>query len=72
MNTMQAFFGEYLGVILTLIALALGLTIFIFRHRWFDRGYRKGTPANAERVKRQNPPDEWSKSHHSATGRRPR
>ncbi|MGH8178087.1 MAG: hypothetical protein ACREV5_17670 [Steroidobacter sp.] len=63
MSQMQQFFGEHFTMILALIALAIALTLFVFRKRWFDRGYRKGDAANPERVKRQNPPDEWSKSH---------
>jgi len=40
------------------IALAVYLTIRIFgRRRNFDRGFKKGTAANPQRVKRQNPPD---------------
>jgi hypothetical protein len=64
MAEMQEFFGEHLGVVLALIAIALALTIVVFRRRLFDRGYRKGEAANPERVKSQNPPDEWSRSRH--------
>jgi hypothetical protein len=40
------------------VALAVYLTIRIFsRRRNFDRGFKKGTAANPQRVKRQNPPD---------------
>jgi hypothetical protein len=63
MSTLQAFFGEYLVPVLFLIALALVLTIFIFRKRLFDRGYRKGTAADPRTVRKDNPPDEWSRSH---------
>ncbi len=63
MSTLQAFFGEYLVPVLFLIALALVLTIFIFRKRLFDRGYRKGTAADPRAVRKDNPPDEWSRSH---------
>lgn len=60
---MQEFFSTYFGPVLLLIALALGLTIVVFRKRLFDRGYRKGRAANPSQVKRENPPDEWSRSH---------
>jgi hypothetical protein len=60
---MQEFFGQHFGMIVLLVVLAVALTLFIFRHRWFDRGYRKGSAADEQQVKRENPPDEWSKSH---------
>ncbi len=63
MGTMLDFFGEYFVPTLVLIALALALTIYLFRRRRFDRGYRKGGAANPQRVKRENPPDRWSRSH---------
>ncbi len=63
MGPLIEFFSEYLIPVLFLIAIALGLTIFIFRRRKFDRGYRKGTAANPNEVRKQNPPDEWSRSH---------
>lgn len=63
MGPLIEFFSEYLIPCLILIALALGLTIFMFRRRKFDRGYRKGTAADPNEVRRQNPPDEWSRSH---------
>jgi len=62
MAEMQQFFGEHLSVVLALIALALALTIVVFRRRLFDRGYRKGDAADPDRVKRENPRDEWSRS----------
>ena len=40
-----------------LILLTLALTIYVFRRRWFDRGYKKGEAANPDEVRRQNPPD---------------
>jgi hypothetical protein len=61
MAEMQQFFGENFTIVLALIAIALALTIFVFRRRLFDRGYRKGEAADPTRVKRQNPPDEWSR-----------
>lgn len=63
MEPLIAFFGEYLVPLLLLIAVALALTIYIFRRRKFDRGYSKGSAANPREVRRQNPPDEWSRSH---------
>jgi hypothetical protein len=63
MEPLIAFFGEYLLPLLLLIALAVGLTIYIFRRRKFDRGYRKGSAADPREVRRQNPPDEWSRGH---------
>lgn len=63
MEPLFAFFGDYLVPLLILIAVALVLTIFIFRRRKFDRGYRKGSAADPREVRRQNPPDEWSRSH---------
>lgn len=63
MSTMQEFFSQYFWPAVLLIALAIALTVFVFRKRRFDRGYRKGTAANPEQVRRENPPDEWSKNH---------
>ena len=63
MEPLIAFFGEYLVPLLVLIALAVVLTVYIFRRRKFDRGYRKGSAANPREVRRQNPPDDWSRSH---------
>ncbi len=60
---MSEFFQQYLGAIIALIAVAIALTVFVFRKRLFERGYRKGQAANPEQVKRDNPPDEWSASH---------
>jgi hypothetical protein len=60
---MQEFFQQYFGAVLVLIALAIALTIFVFRKRLFERGYRKGTAADQGQVKRENPPDKWSRSH---------
>lgn len=63
MSTMMNFFGEYFVPTLALIAVAIVLTIYVFRRRRFDRGYRKGGAADPRQVKRENPPDSWSKSH---------
>lgn len=61
MSPLQEFFSQYFGPVLLLIALAIALTIYLFRRRRFDRGYRKGTAANPQAVKRDNPPDKMSK-----------
>jgi hypothetical protein len=63
MGTMMTFFGEYFVPTLLLIALTVGLTIYVFRRRRFDRGYRKGKAADPRQVKRENPPDRWSRTH---------
>ena len=60
---MQEFFQQHLTAVIILIALAIALTVFVFRKRLFERGYRKGEAANPGKVKAQNRPDEWSKSH---------
>jgi hypothetical protein len=59
---MRAFFGQYLGAVLILLAIALALTAVVFRKRLFERGYRKGKAADPAQVKRENPPDQWSRS----------
>lgn len=64
MSSLQTFFSQYFVPVLLLIALAVVLTVYVFRRRRFDRGYRKGTAAHPGAVKRANPPDEWSRSHH--------
>jgi len=60
---MQDFFQQHFAAVVVLIALAVALTIFVFRKRKFERGYRKGEAADPQRVKEQNRPDEWSRSH---------
>lgn len=60
---MQDFFQQHLVAVLVLIALAIALTVLVFRKRLFERGYRKGEAANPQRVKEQNRPDDWSRSH---------
>lgn len=59
---MSDFYSQFLVGGLVLIVLALVLTFVVFRKRWFERGYRKGDAKDPERVKRENPPDEWSRS----------
>lgn len=60
---MQEFFQQYFGPVVVLIVLAVALTIFVFRKRKFERGYRKGVAADPQQVKKENRPDEWSRSH---------
>ncbi|HEX7013062.1 MAG TPA: hypothetical protein VF161_09950 [Steroidobacteraceae bacterium] len=60
---MNEFFQQYLSAIVVLIAVAIALTVVVFRKRLFERGYRKGKAADPEQVKRDNPPDEWTASH---------
>ncbi|HEX7115377.1 MAG TPA: hypothetical protein VF193_09605 [Steroidobacter sp.] len=60
---MNEFFQQYLGAIIVLIAVAIALTVVVFRKRLFERGYRKGKAADPEQVKRDNPPDEWGATH---------
>jgi hypothetical protein len=62
---MRDFFGQYFGTILILLGLALVLTAVVFRKRLFERGTvpRKGKPADVGKIKRENPPDEWSRNH---------
>jgi hypothetical protein len=59
---MRAFFGQYFAAVLILLGLALALTFFVFRKRWFERGYRKGEAKSPSQVKRENPPDRVSES----------
>ena len=60
---MQEFFQQSFGWVVCLIALAVVLTLFVFRKRLFERGYRKGVAANPGKVKDQNRPDQWSRNH---------
>lgn len=60
---MQDFFQQHFVAVVVLIALAVVLTIFVFRKRKFEHGYRKGEAADPHRVKEQNRPDEWSRNH---------
>jgi hypothetical protein len=59
----RAFFGQYFGVVLGLVALALVLTAVVFRKRWFERGPQKGKAADPSKVRRENPPDELPRRH---------
>jgi hypothetical protein len=60
---MRAFFGQYFGLVLSLVGLALVLTAVVFRKRWFERGPQKGKAADPAKIKRENPPDELPRSH---------
>lgn len=62
---MREFFGHYFGIILILLGVALVLTAIVFRKRLFERGTvpRKGKAADVDKIKRENPPDEWSRNH---------
>ena len=60
---MREFFQQYFAVVVGLIALVVALTIFVFRKRLFERGYRKGVASDPQQVKKENRPDEWSRSH---------
>lgn len=62
MNAIELF-SEHLWIIASLIGLAAVLTFAIFHWRKFDEGYEQGECANPEQVARDNPPDEWCKSH---------
>ena len=50
---MRAFFGQYFGVVLILVVLALVQTAVVFRKRRFERGPRKS----------ENPVDGRRRSH---------
>ena len=52
-----------LWFLLSLIGLGVALTFYVFHWRKFDEGYAKGEAADPSAVARDNPPDEWSKSH---------
>lgn len=54
---MSEFFRQYLRVALFLIAVAIALTIFVFRRRLFERGPRQGTAVDPDKIREQNPPD---------------
>ena len=49
--------------ILVLISLALILTGIVFQRRQFEPGYRKGEARDPSQVRRENPPDKWSRDH---------
>lgn len=58
MDPVIAFFSDNFLLAIVMIGLALALTIYVFRRRKFDRGYRKGEAADPGKVRRENPSDE--------------
>ena len=56
-------FAAHFWPVLLLIGIALVLTVVVFRRRLFERGYRKGEAKDPQRVRRENPPDQWSQNH---------
>jgi hypothetical protein len=56
-----------LWFLMVLIGLGVALTFYVFHWRKFDEGYEKGDAVDPETVARDNPPDEWAKSHWKAT-----
>lgn len=54
--------SQYLIPILVLIAVAFALTFYVFKRRKLGRGLEKGTAADPQQVKRENPPDPKSDS----------
>jgi hypothetical protein len=59
---MSDFYSSFTKIGLALVVLAVVLTIVVFRKRWFERGPRPAEPANPEKIKRENPPDESSRN----------
>jgi hypothetical protein len=59
---MSDFYSFWTKVGLALIVLAVVLTIIVFRKRRFERGPRPARPADPDQIKRENPPDEWSRN----------
>jgi hypothetical protein len=45
---------------LALAAVALAGTIYGFRHGWFERGFKKGEAADPQRVRKENPRDDFA------------
>jgi hypothetical protein len=63
MNAPSELFSNHLWFVICMIGLAIALTYVVFHWRKFDEGYEKGDAADPEQVRKDNPPDEWSKSH---------
>jgi hypothetical protein len=59
---MSDFYSSWTKIALALILLALVLTVIVFRKRWFERGPRPARPADPDKIKRENPPDERSRN----------
>ena len=62
-DTSFELFANPFWTVIGLIGLAVILTIAVFYRHLFDEGFEKGDAADPDRVRRDNPPDEWSKSH---------
>jgi hypothetical protein len=60
---MSDFYRQFLLGGLVFVALALVLTFIVFRKRRFERGPRQGEAKDPGQIKRENPPDEWSRTH---------
>lgn len=58
MNAPFGLFSDHFWTVVGLIALALVLTITVFRRHLFDEGYEKGDAADPDRVRLENPPDD--------------
>jgi hypothetical protein len=56
------FYSSWTKIGLALILLALVLTVVVFRKRWFERGPQPAQPANPDKIKQENPPDERSRN----------
>ena len=63
MSTPSELFSNHLWFVISMIGLAIALTFVVFHWRKFDEGYEKGDAADPDQVRKDNPPDEWSKSH---------
>jgi len=63
----SALFSSHFLIIAGLIGLAVVLTFAVFHWRKFEEGYEKGDAADPERIAKDNPPDEWCKSHWPTT-----
>jgi hypothetical protein len=63
---MPAVVADNFWLFLCLIGLALALTYVVFHWCKFEEGYEKGEAADPEGIARDNPPDEWSRSHWAA------
>jgi hypothetical protein len=63
MNAASELFSNHLWFVICMIGLAIALTYVVFHWRKFDEGYEKGDAADPDQVRKDNPPDEWSKSH---------
>ena len=63
MNATSELFSNHLWFVICMIGLAIALTYVVFHWRKFDEGYEKGDAVDPGQVRKDNPPDEWSKSH---------